>query len=52
MHFVNLSVNANPLTGCIFNAAAKAGTIQHEIVKRDIDGIIAQVKRDGMCVCV
>ena len=44
-------MNANPLTSSII-AAGKAGSIQHEIVKKDIDCIIAEVDRDGMYVCV
>lgn len=43
-------MNANPLTSSII-AAGKAGSIQHEIVKKDIDCIIAEVDRDGMYVC-
>jgi hypothetical protein len=42
-------VNANPLAASIFSATT-AGTVQHEIVKKDVDCIIAEVDRDGMCV--
>ena len=49
-------MNANPLGAFIFSAAT-AGTVQHEIVKKDVDCIIAEVGRGGMycvlvCVCV
>ena len=46
-------MNANPLAAFIYDAAA-AGTVKHEIVKKDIDCIIAEVDRDGMymCICV
>jgi hypothetical protein len=44
-------VNANPLAASIFSATT-AGTVQHEIVKKDVDCIIAEVDRDGMCVSV
>jgi hypothetical protein len=47
-------VNANPLTASIFGATT-AGIVQHEIVKKDVDCIIAEVDTDGMrahaCVC-
>jgi hypothetical protein len=43
-------VNANPLAASIFSATT-AGTVQHEIVKKDVDCIIAEVDRDGMCEC-
>lgn len=38
--------NANPLAAFVFRAAA--GTVQQEIVKKDVDCIIANVHRDGM----
>ena len=43
-------MNANPLTASIFGATT-AGIVQHEIVKKDVDCIIAEVDRDGMCEC-
>lgn len=46
-------MNANPLAAFIFDAE---GTVQQEIVKKDVDCIIAEVEREGMymrmCVCV
>ena len=42
-------MNANPLAGCVFRAA-EPGTVQHEIVKKDIDCIIADVGIDGMYI--
>ena len=44
-------MNANPLAASIFDATT-AGIVQHEIVKKDVDCIIAEVDRDGMCVCL
>jgi hypothetical protein len=51
-------VNANPLAGSIFDATTAGGIVQHEVVKKDVDCIIAEVDRDGMgggfsffCVC-
>jgi hypothetical protein len=46
----SLSANANPLLASIFDAKTAKGTLKHEIVKRDIDCIIAKVKSEGMCV--
>jgi hypothetical protein len=47
-------VNANPLAASIFGATI-AGIVQHKIVKKDVDCIIAEVDTDGMrahvCVC-
>ena len=52
MNLPILLVNANALTASIFDAAI-AGTVQHEIVKKDVDCIIAEVGREGACVvCV
>jgi cobalamin biosynthesis protein CobT len=49
--YQSLSVNASPLAAFIFNNAT--GTVQHKIVKKDVDCIIAEVNRDGMyIVCV
>ena len=46
-------MNASPLAAFIFGAADAADTVQHEIVKKDVDCIIAEVGRDGMyCVRV
>ena len=48
--YQSLSVNASPLAAFIFHAT---GTVQHKIVKKDVDCIIAEVNRDGMyIVCV
>jgi hypothetical protein len=44
-------VNANPLVASIFDEAT-GGAVKHEIVKKDIDCIIAEVDRDGMYVCI
>jgi flagellar biosynthesis GTPase FlhF len=49
--YQSLSVNASPLAAFIFNNAT--GTVQHKIVKKDVDCIIAEVNRDGMYIlCV
>ena len=42
-------MNANPLTGSIFDVTTADGIVQHEVVKKDVDCIIAEVGRDGMC---
>jgi hypothetical protein len=42
-------VNANPLAGFIFDVTTAGGFVQHEVVKKDVDCIIAEVDRDGMC---
>ena len=41
-------MNANPLAGSIFDATTAGGIVQHEVVKKDVDCIIAEVDRDGM----
>ena len=42
-------MNANPLAGFIFYVTTADSIVQHEIMKKDIDCIIAEVDRDGMC---
>ena len=42
-------MNANPLAGSIFDVTTAGGIVQHEVVKKDVDCIIAEVDRDGMC---
>ena len=43
-------MNANPLAGFIFGVTSTAGGfVEHEVVKKDVDCIIAEVDRDGMC---
>ena len=42
-------MNANPLARFIFNVTTTSDTVQHEVVKKDVDCIIAEVDRDGMC---
>jgi hypothetical protein len=42
-------VNANPLAGFIFGVTTTSDIVQHEVVKKDVDCIIAEVDRDGMC---
>ena len=49
MNLPILLVNANALTASIFDAAI-AGTVQHEIVKKDVDSMIGEVGREGGCV--
>ena len=42
-------MNANPLTRSIFGVTTVGGIVQHKVVKKDVDCIIAEVDRDGMC---
>ena len=42
-------MNANPLTRFIFDVTTVGDFVQHEVVKKDVDCIIAEVDRDGMC---
>ena len=41
-------MNANPLAGFIFDVTTADSIVQHEVVKKDVDCIIAEVDRDGM----
>ena len=42
-------MNANPLTRSIFGVMTAGNFVQHKVVKKDVDCIIAEVDRDGMC---
>ena len=42
-------MNANPLTRFIFGVKTTDSIVRHEVVKKDVDCIIAEVDRDGMC---
>ena len=42
-------MNANPLTRFIFGVKTTDSIVRHEVVKKDVDCIIAEVDRDGKC---